>query len=37
MIRDDARSRKPGLRQAPAKARKLQDADTGDILAQPPR
>ena len=35
--RDDARSRKPGLRQAPAKSRKLQEPENGDTLIHPPR
>ncbi len=36
-VKDDARSRKPGLRQAPPKSRKLQEPENGDTLANPPR
>ena len=36
-VKDDARSRKAGLRQAPPKSRKLQEPDAGDNLLNPPR
>ena len=37
MGKDDARSRKPGLRQAPAKSRKLQEPVAEDSVIHPPR